>query len=370
MGAKWTDKKLGFGLMRLPRKNDEIDIPAVCELADEFIAKGFTYFDTAYVYAGSEVAFKEAVVKRYPRESFTVASKLAGWLLNDDFTAEDMFAEQLERTGAEYFDYYMLHSLQQTRVDAYNKHDCWNFCLKKKQEGKIKHFGFSFHGGPELLDELLTAHPEVDFVQLQINYVDWDDRAIYSGANYEVCRKHNKDIIVMEPVKGGFLATLKPEVMAKFKAVDPDASAASFALRFAASLPGVAMVLSGMNAGDQMQDNLATFADFKPINKEEEAAIKAVTADLLSLPTVPCTDCRYCCDGCPVGINIPDIFKSYNMILTFGDHSRPHFYYDGLLGTGSAKASVCIECGQCEAACPQHINIIERLKEASKWLDK
>lgn len=370
MGSNWGEKKLGFGLMRLPNKDGQIDIPAVCKLADEFLEKGFTYFDTAYVYAGSEVAFREAVVKRHPRESFTVASKLAGWLLKDGFGPEDMFNESLERCGVEYFDFYMLHSLQQTRVAAYEEYDCWNFGLKKKAEGKIRNFGFSYHGDPELLEKLLTEHPEVDFVQLQINYVDWDDRAIYSGANYEVCRKHGKDVIVMEPVKGGFLANLKPEAMAKFENVKPGASAASFALRFAASLPGVEMVLSGMNTDEQMQDNIGTFGEFVPVNEAESQAIKEVTSQLLSLPTVPCTDCRYCCDGCPVEINIPDIFKAYNMILTFGDHNRPHFYYDGLLGTGSGKANACVECGQCEAACPQHIDIIAKLKEASKWLDK
>ena len=369
--ANWiNDKKLGFGLMRLPKNGEQIDIPAVCKMADAFMERGFTYFDTAYVYAGSEVAFKESVVKRHPRESFTVASKLAGWLLTDTFGPADMFAEQLERCGVEYFDYYMLHSLQETRVDAYEKYDCWNFGLKMKEEGKVKNFGFSYHGDPELLEKLLTEHPQVDFVQLQINYVDWDDRAIYSGANYEVCRRHNVDVIVMEPVKGGFLATLKPEVMANFSAIKPDASAASYALRFAASLPGVQMVLSGMNTDEQMNDNLNTFAEFEPLTDAEQAAVKEVTKALLSLPTVPCTDCRYCVDGCPIGIKIPDVFKSYNMILTFGDHPRPHFYYDGLLQTGSGKASECIECGQCEAACPQHINIIEKLKEASKWLDK
>lgn len=368
--GKWTDKRLGFGLMRLPQQDGVIEHSALCRLADEFLERGFTYFDTAYVYAGSEVAFREAVVKRHPRESFTVASKMAAWVLDDALTPEKMFQEQLERCGVEYFDYYLLHSLQPSRVEAYEVHNCWEFCQKKKQEGKIRQMGFSFHGGPELLEELLTKHPEVDFVQLQINYVDWDDDAIFSGANYEVCRKYNKDIVVMEPVKGGILANLRPEFVEKFHTVNPEASAASFAMRFVGSLPGVKMILSGMNTEEQMEDNLATFEDFKPLSEQEQETIREVTKAMLSMPTVACTSCRYCCKGCPQEINIPDIFKAYNMILTFGDHSRPHFYYKGLLETGSKKASDCIGCGQCEAACPQHIEIIEKLKEAAGWLDK
>lgn len=365
----WSEKMLGFGLMRLPKIDDQIDIPAVCELADEFIAKGFTYFDTAYVYPGAEVAFREAVAKRYPRESYTVASKMAGWVLSESLSPADMFSESLERCGVEYFDYYLLHSMQPSRNGFYDQYDCWEFCEQKKKEGKIKNFGFSFHGAPDLLDQMLTEHPDVDFVQLQLNYVDWENNAIWSRANYEVCRKHGKDIVVMEPVKGGFLAELKPELMEKFTAIRPDATAASYALRFVASLPGVKMVLSGMNTKEQMNDNIATFADFVPLSDAEQKAVEEVREGLLSVPVVPCTSCRYCVAGCPSQINIPDIFKSYNMILTFGEHGRPHYFYDGLLATGSGRASDCVECGQCEAACPQHIDIIEKLKLASKLLD-
>jgi len=369
MAATWTDKKLGFGLMRLPKNGEEIYIPAVCKLADTFIEKGFTYFDTAYVYAGAEVAFREAVAKRYPRESYTVASKMAGWVLSDTFGPEDMFRESLERCGVEYFDYYLLHSMQPSRNGFYDKYGCWEFCEQKKREGKIRNFGFSFHGGPELLDEMLTAHPDVDFVQLQINYADWNSNAIWSRANYEVCRKHGKDIVVMEPVKGGLLAEIKPELLKKFTAFNPEATAASYALRFVGSLPGVKMILSGMNSMEQMLDNISTFADFIPLSDAEKKAVEEVREEMLAVPVVPCTSCRYCCDGCPSQINIPDIFKAYNMLLTFGEHNRPHYFYDGLLATGSGKASACIECGQCEAACPQHIEIIAKLKEASALLD-
>ena len=366
----WNKKKLGFGLMRLPRKDGEIDVETVARMADDFLAKGFTYFDTAYVYGGSEVAFGKAVVSRHPRESYTVASKMAGWALNENYGPEDMFRDQLARMGLDYIDYYLLHSLQDSRVDCYEQYDCWNFCKKMRDEGKIRHFGFSFHGGPELLDKLLTEHPEVDFVQLQINYVDWDSEGIYSGKNYEVCCRHGKPVVVMEPVKGGILASVRPELEEKYRAVNQDASTASFALRFAADLENVKVVLSGMSSYEQMQDNLNTFDDYKPLSDAERAAIDEVKRGLLAADTVPCTACRYCTEGCPMGINIPEIFKAYNMYLTFGVHNRPNLFYAGLLQTGSGKAGDCIACGQCEAACPQHIDIIERLKGASAYLDK
>ena len=369
MATEWGKEKFGFGLMRLPKKDNEIIIPEVCEMVDNFMAKGFTYFDTAYVYQGSEVAFKKAVVDRYPRESYTVATKMAGWLLGPDKTPQDMFNEQLERTGVSYFDYYLLHSMQPTRIEMYEENGCWDFCEKMKAEGKIRYFGFSFHGDEKLLDELLTAHPEVDFVQLQLNYVDWDNEIIRAGANYEVAVKHGKDVIVMEPVKGSILANLRPEFAEKLSALDPKASQASFALRFAASLPGVKMILSGMSTPEQMEDNLKTFTDFKPLSEEEKAVLQEITEGFNALPTIPCTGCSYCTKGCPMSINIPEIFKLYNAYLTFGEHSRPHLNYKTLLTLGSGRVSDCLKCGQCEAACPQHINIIERLEEMAEYFD-
>ena len=362
--------QLGFGLMRLPKNDGIIGHEAVCRMADEFMARGFTYFDTAYVYAGSEEAFREAVVKRYPRESFTVADKMAGWVMKGKLTPEAMFSESLERCGVTYFDYYLLHSLTSARKADYDKHDCWSFVRRMKEEGKIRHVGFSFHGEPELLEEILEAHPEVEFVQLQINYVDWNSNSIWSGRNYEICRRYGKEIVVMEPVKGGFLANLPESARSKLRAVRPKDSDASWALRYAASLPGVAMVLSGMSDPVQMQDNLKTFEHFQPVDEMEHKLLEEIAAQLLSVPTIQCTACRYCCKGCPKKIEIPEIFKAVNMLVTFGEHIRPHLYYDNLRAMGSARARDCIACGQCEGVCPQHLPIIELLRDASQRLDK
>lgn len=370
MSNLFPQKKLGFGLMRLPKKDGHIEVERVAAMADRFIEQGFTYFDTAYVYAGSEEAFREAVVRRYPREAFTVADKMAGWVMDSRLTPEKMFEESLQRCGVTYFDYYLLHSLNRSRLVTYDKKDCWGFIRRKKDEGKIRHIGFSFHGEPELLEEILEAHPEVEFVQLQINYVDWDNEAIWSGRNYEICCRYGKEIVVMEPVKGGFLADLPPKAKEVFAGVRPEASDASWALRYAASLPGVAMVLSGMGAESQMNENLTTFSDFRPLDEREQKAVARVREIVLSAPSIQCTACRYCCKGCPQGIDIPEIFKADNMIRLFGEHIRPHLYYDNLLATGGARAGECIACGQCESVCPQHLPVIRLLQEASGRLDK
>jgi len=383
--SDWGKIRLGFGLMRLPKEDngaeanlseaprlnagDNIDIETSCEMADRFLEAGGTYFDTAYVYAGSEEAFRKSVVERHPRDSYTVADKLAGWILGTKMSPDDMFNESLRRCGVDYFDYYLLHALQPSRYDMYNDLGLWEFAKRIKAEGKARKIGFSFHGDPELLERLLDEHPEMEFVQIQLNYADWESNAIHSRGNYEVLRKYGKDIVIMEPVKGGILANLRPELAKGLEELDPKATHSSFALRFAASLDGVRMVLSGMSSMEQMEDNLKTFTDFKPLSEKERAALADISEKMASGAAVPCTACHYCCDGCPMGINIPDIFKAYNMIASYGEHNRPHFYYGDVLASGSARANECIECGQCEAACPQHINVIERLKDASRALD-
>ncbi|MBQ8162660.1 MAG: aldo/keto reductase [Clostridia bacterium] len=364
--------KLGFGLMRLPQKDGHIDHEAVCSMVDAYMAAGLNYFDTAYVYHGglSEVEAREAIVKRYPRDSFYLATKLPAWAMHEKGDRDRIFSEQLERTGAGYFDYYLLHSIEEgNNYETYEKYDCFTWGLQKKAEGKIRHFGFSFHGTPELLEKILTDHPEVEFVQIQLNYADWNNPVVHSGKLYTILREHNIPIIVMEPVKGGTLATLTPELEKIYKALRPDASAASWALRFVGSLPGVMTILSGMSNEDQMQDNLSTFRHFEPLTGEEQAAVQEVTSIMLNTPLIGCTACRYCTDGCPMGISIPDIFRAVNTIRLYPGDNRPHMFYRNLVSR-SGKAADCIGCGQCEGVCPQHLPIIELLKQASAQLDR
>jgi hypothetical protein len=361
-------KKLGFGLMRLPLVNPDdqtsIDIEKFKEMADMFIERGFTYFDTAYPYHGgkSEEALREAVVKRYPREAFTVTSKLPVWAIKEEGDFERIFNEQLERCGVEYFDYYWLHALNRERVEAMDSMDGWGFIARKKAEGKIRHIGFSFHDGSTLLAEILERHPEAEFVQLQINYLDWESPAIESRVCYELCEKYGKPVIVMEPVKGGSLARVPGEVEQLFKDYNPDASIASWAIRYCASLPNVMMVLSGMSNIEQMEDNTSYMQDFQPLNDEEQAIISQATEVIRDSIAIHCTACHYCSEGCPQEIAIPEYFSLYNTLQQFPDQkSNSKLYYD-LVAKSHGKASECLECGQCEAQCPQQINIIDNLK--------
>ncbi len=363
--------KLGFGLMRLPEKDGVIDLEHVCDMVDAYLKAGFNYFDTAYVYHGgnSEKMVKEAIVKRYPREAFTVASKLPAWSLRNEDDRDKVFNEQLDRTGLDYFDYYLLHSIEDgNNYDTYERLDCFNWGIKKREEGKIKHFGFSFHGTPELLKKVLDLHPEIEFVQIQLNYADWNNKLVHSGELYNILKARNMPMIIMEPVKGGTLAKMDPDLEAMYKAARPDMSIASWALRFVASLPGVTTILSGMSNMDQVEDNLKTFTDFEPLTPEDKTLIDKVVAIMLDTPQVPCTSCRYCTDGCPMGIKIPDIFSALNTIRKFPDDMRPKFFYNGLTAD-SGLASQCISCGQCESVCPQHLPIIELLQEAAMKLE-
>ena len=362
-------KKLGFGLMRLPKKGLSIDIEQTKKMVDLFMEAGFTYFDTAYVYMGSEAAIKKALVDRYPRESYTLASKINAFMLAPTEKAcKKQFYTSLERTGAGYFDYYLLHALMENNYKKYDKFHIWDFVKEQKEKGLIKHFGFSYHAGPELLDKLLTEHPEVDFIQLQINYADWENPSVTSRANYEVARKHGVSITVMEPIKGGSLANPPEEVKKLFKEYNPDASYASWAIRFVASLDGIITVLSGMSNIEQMQDNLSYMKDFKPLNEEEQKIIQQAQRIMGNSSTIACTACHYCTEGCPMEIQIPDIFKAMNKQLGNGQMAEAKKDYESVAIDGH-KASDCIECKQCEGACPQHLPITDNLKKAAKMFE-
>ena len=362
--------KLGFGLMRLPQINGEIDIPQVCTMVDMFLAKGFKYFDTAYGYGdgASERAIKAALVDRYPRDSFYLATKLPAWAgAKNAEEAKQMFYTSLERTGAGYFDFYLLHNLGEQRTHYFDDFGIWDFLQERKREGLIHRLGFSFHDKADELDKVLTAHPEMEFVQLQINYADWENPAIESRKCYEVARKHGKPIVIMEPVKGGNLANPPQEAKDVFAAIDPNASASSWAIRFAASLDGVITVLSGMSNVEQMEDNLSYMQDFKPLNPQEQQAVEKVREIINAIPVVPCTGCEYCLKGCPQNVGIPGIFIAYNIYLKFGNAELAGGQYSWQTeGHQRAKASACIECGMCEEACPQHISIRDQLKKAAE----
>ncbi len=363
--------KLGFGLMRLPEKDGVIDHEEVCRMVDKYLESGMNYFDTAYIYHGgkSEIAAREALVKRHPRDSFMLATKLPAWEIKKEEDVDRIFNDQLSKTGVDYFDFYLLHSIEDgANFETYEKYECFDWGLKKKAAGKIKHFGFSFHGSPELLEKVLDDHPDVEFVQIQLNYLDRTNPVVRSQKLYEILLERKTPIIVMEPVRGGMLAKMAPEIEAKFKACQPERSVASWALRFVGSLPGIMTILSGMSSEDQMDDNIRTFSDFVPLSDDEQKLIDEVTQELLSMPQIGCTSCKYCCDGCPMKISIPDVFRAVNTLRRYPDDWRSKNFYSGLIKR-SGKASDCIKCGQCESVCPQHLPIIELMEEAAGILD-
>ena len=360
--------KLGFGLMRLPKlENDEIDIEQTSTMVDMFMEAGGTYFDTAYAYPGSEQAIKKALVDRYPRDSYTLTSKLIafGEDMNEEKAKQEIHIS-LERRGAQYFDLYLLHAIQRNNYQKYDEYHLWDYVKELKEKGLIKHYGFSFHGDPELLEELISKHPDVEYIQLQINYADWDNPGVQGRNNYEICKKHNIPVIVMEPVKGGILAQPIDSVKEILDEANPNASYASWALRYVAS-KDIFVALSGMSSIEQMQDNLDFMADFIPLNEEEDEIIKKAQKALDEDQSIPCTACHYCTDGCPMNIPIPDIFAVENRKKGSPEFRTKREYV--IVTTNKGRASECIECGQCENVCPQGLSIIELLKTCKQLED-
>ncbi len=363
-------KKLGFGLMRLPQKNGAIDLEQTKEMVDKFMAAGFTYFDTAWSYAGSEDAIRQALVERYPRESFQLATKNAAWTrCETQEEAQAQLETSLRQTGAAYFDFYLLHNLGEHRTQVFDKFDMWNFVQQKKKEGILRHVGFSFHSTSEELEEILKNHPEMEFVQLQINYADWDAPSIQSRRCYEMARKYGKPVVIMEPVKGGMLANPPESVQKILKDAEPDMSVASWGIRFAADLEGVITVLSGMSSLEQMEDNLSYMKDFTGLTDAQRATLKKAQEEMARIPLIPCTTCNYCAKVCPQDIGISGTFTAMNLLTLYRDKAAAKHQEDWLVGGhGRKPAAECIKCGACEEVCPQHISIREELAKAAEAL--
>lgn len=363
--------KLGFGLMRLPKLEDgSMDIDQMCQMVDTFLDAGLTYFDTAYVYTGSEEATRKALVERHPRDSYTITTKANAWLGNP--TAEQtkhQLQESMERLGVDYLDYYLLHAIQDNNVDIYDRFGLWDWARGLKEQGIVRHWGFSFHATADMLDRVLTAHPDVDFIQLQVNYADWNDPVNQSRACVEVATAHGVPFTVMEPVKGGTLATPPRVVREVFDATGSTLSYPSWAIRFAASIPGCLTVLSGMSTLAQVQDNVSYMRDFQPLSAEEQQTIEAARTALDQVYQYKCTACHYCCDGCPMGIPIPDFFAAMNRKLVFENEQDAKARYARAAEKAGVNASDCIGCGQCEGACPQRLPIIEYLAEVADQLE-
>ena len=358
-------KKLGFGAMRLPGASlKNIDYDQVSLMVDMFLERGFNYFDTAFIYPGSEDALKRCLTSRHPRESFLLTDKLPPWNSNDWDGYERDFNKSLARCGVDYFDIYLMHNMGAPTYPRVQAAKGFEFIAKKKAEGKARFIGFSFHDTPEYLDMILTEHPEVDVVQLQINYSDWENPAVQSHACYEIAKKHGKPIIVMEPVKGGGLTNLPAEAIEQFKKLDPDATPASYAIRFAASLDNVMIVLSGMSELAQLKNNTDYMTNFIPLSDAERETIERVRIILATSGEIGCTNCRYCVEGCPMNIAIPNLFSVYNGVMQYGKGNFPAMLFERAV-EGKGKPSDCIGCGICEDHCPQHLPIRKHLKTVS-----
>lgn len=363
-----SGKKLGFGLMRLPRKLAFTDISQTKQMVDEFLEAGFTYFDTAPLYPGSEDAIGKALVARYPRDSFQLATKVNAWVSPTEGMAKKQIQSSLKRTGAGYFDNYVLHTVNRANYKKYDRFTMWDFALDLKKQGIVRNVGFSFHADAQLLEQLLNNHPEVDFVMLQINYEDWESARVQSRKNYEVACAHGKPVIVMEPVKGGKLANPPAEIKELFHNANREASYASWALRFVASLDGVKHVLSGMSNLEQMRDNISFMRDFVPLSAEEQAVIREAQTILGNSSTIGCTACEYCVEGCPQKINIPKVIEAINIEVAEGKKDAAHASYNDITAQ-SGLASTCVKCGACEQVCTQNLPIMKHMEQAASLFE-
>lgn len=362
-------KNFGFGCMRLPMVDGEVDIAEFNKMVDAFIGAGFNYFDTAHGYLGgkSETALKASLTSRYPREAYLLTNKLSSNHFAKEEDIRPLFASQLEACGVDYFDFYLMHAQNRNNFEQYKACRAYETALELKKEGKIRHLGISFHDSADVLDNILTTYPEVEAVQIQFNYIDYEDDGVQSRLCYEVCRKHNKPVIIMEPVKGGSLVNL-PKEAADVLASLGGGSEASYAVRFAAGFEGVEMVLSGMGNMEMVEDNVSYMKDFKPLNERELAAIDSVVEILHSQPLISCTDCKYCIERCPLSIQIPTVFAAKNA-KTKLNLWRAGMTYGKACETGANPAE-CLKCGACEAACPQKLPIRELLSDISAEFDK
>ena len=365
--------KLGFGMMRLPKLADgSMDMPQICAMVDCFMDAGLTYFDTAYVYDGgeSEIATRKALVERYPRDAFTVTTKANAWLHQPtEAETKAQLETSMERLGIDYLDYYLLHAVQDNNQQRYDDFGMWDWIRGLKKQGVIRHWGFSYHAGPDRLERLLSTYTDIDFIQLQVNYADMEEPTVQARANMEVAAAHGVPFTVMEPVKGGTLANPPRAVREILDAANPDASYASWAIRYAASMPGILTVLSGMSTLAQVQDNVFRSRDFTPLTPDEQDVIAQAQAALASVHQYKCTACHYCCEGCPQQIPIPDFLAAMNRKLIFEDEADAKKRYARAAEKAGVNASDCIACGQCEGACPQGLPIISYLEEVAAALE-
>ena len=363
-------RNFGFGFMRLPMNGDEVNLEETKQMVDAFLDAGFNYFDTAhgYIQGKSETALKACLTSRYPRDKYILTNKLSGGFFKTEADIRPLFESQLEACGVDYFDFYLMHAQGEGCYPHYKKCRAYETAFELKKEGKVRHVGISFHDRAEFLEQILTEYPEIEAVQIQFNYVDYDDLAVQSRRCYEVCRKYNKPVLVMEPVKGGNLVNLPEEAKAILENLH-GGSPASYAIRFAAGFPGMMMVLSGMSSLRQMQDNISFMRDFKPLNEQEMEAIRQVQEIFKSRNLIPCTACRYCTDGCPQHISIPDLFAVMNTKQIHHDWNADYYYDDVYTGPGR-KASDCLKCGKCEKVCPQHLPIRQLLENVAKEFEK